>query len=193
MTAFLVILIILVLLIIFLFLPITATVSISKNTDFKINYLGLKLFPLKEKQSTVKTGKADENKKNYFKTLIDKKGFSEALSEIFGIIKSVLAQVSFIFKHILIRNFYCKTVVASDDAAKTAIEYGAVCTLIYSFFGFLNSITDFKFKDIIVTSDFNSNKPEFELFTKIKIAPIYILIAGIKLLISFVISKRSVQ
>ena len=193
MTAFLVILIILVLLIIFLFLPITATVSISKNTDFKINYLGLKFFPLKEKKSTVKVEKTKINKKNYFQDLIDKNGLSEALSEIFNIIKSVLAQVSFIFKHIRFRNFYCKTVVASDDAAKTAIEYGAVCTVIYSFSGFLSSITDFKFKDIIVISDFNNNKPEFELFTKIKIAPFFILIAGVKLLINLVISKRSVQ
>lgn len=193
MTALLVILIILILLLVFLFLPITATVSISKNTDFKISYLGLKLFPLKQKKSTIKAKKTKENKENYFKNLIDKNGFSQALSEIFGIIKSVLTKVSFIFKHMRFRNLYCKAVVASDDAAKTAIEYGTVCTIIYSFFGFLSSITDFRFKDIIVTSDFNSNKTEFEFFTNIKIAPIFILVAGVKLLIDLVISKRSVR
>ncbi len=198
MTALLVILIILILLLIFLFSPITATVNISENSDFKVSYLGIDFFPLKEKSKkkikSVKKDKPDKTvKKNYFKDLIENKGFSAALSEIFGLIKSVIIQVGFIFKHIRFKNFFCKTVVATDDAAKTAIEYGVICTVIYSFTGFLSSVTDFKFKDITVSTDFGSKKSDFQLFTKIKIAPAYILVAGFKLLVNLVISKRSVQ
>ncbi len=125
--------------------------------------------------------------------MIDKNGFSGALSEVFDIIKSAFSGLAFLFKHISFKNFYCEAVIASDDAAKTAIEYGAVCTLIYSFTGFLSSVTDFDFKDIRVISDFGGSKPKFELFTRVKIAPIYIIIASIKLLTNIVISKRSVQ
>ena len=89
--------------------------------------------------------------------------------------KIFLSSLKTIDKKIKITNFDCKITVGGNDAADTAIQYGAVCAVVYPFVNFLATITDFNFKDIVVISDFDSGKYEIYLYFKVKIKIIHLL------------------
>ena len=70
--------------------------------------------------------------------------------------------------------------VASDDAAKTAIEYGAVCSAVYPVLSLLYSKANIKYKQIDIKSDFNTEKSIFMISLTVNLQIIFLIITGIK-------------
>ena len=65
--------------------------------------------------------------------------------------------------------------VATDDAANTAIQYGAVCTAAYPLLSFFNTLANVQYKEIDIKSDFESKTPEFNFSLIIKCSVFYLI------------------
>ncbi len=94
-----------------------------------------------------------------------KKKKKKSVSDILGLVGQVLGALQGLFKsfgkHLRIEAVRMKITVASEDAAKTALLYGAVCQSVAYLVEILSAITNFKAKHrekISVEADFLSEK-----------------------------------
>lgn len=160
---------------ILLFLPVALSVSFS-NGDFsaKIKIAGIKVCELKdEEKKEDKSGdnagnrdaagkKAEKNElKEIFVHLKKRYGFAGAVREIFGFAGQVLKKIKKRLKHFFIKKVCVNIVIAGDDAAQTAVEYGAVCGSVYPVLAFLESTALISLKKINISSDFYSGNSDF--------------------------------
>lgn len=91
-------------------------------------------------------------------------GFAkEDLSELFSYIldKTTKLPNKFKKKFIIEKLFFILTYGCASDAAKGAIEYGAICSVVYPFFGKLASSFKLREYNIDITPDFLTQKNDF--------------------------------
>lgn len=132
----------------------------------------------KKKQKSEENPKKEE-KKNFFKSKIKERGIATAIGDFISFVRGVFDRVGFILSHISVRDFRLCVRVAGSDAAMTAIEYGAVCAVLYPFLNFLYTQADFKMKQVDVVSDFDSKESDIRLHIKLKTRPIILIIAAV--------------
>lgn len=183
---------ILAIIILLLNIPVVLTFKADHNTNFSIKVLFFTIFPLKEKKK-IGGQKPKKKKGAYLKEYIEKNGFKNSISKILEYLKIFLSSLKSIKNKAKITNFDCKITVGGNDAADTAIQYGAVCAVVYPFVNFLATITDFNFNDIVVNSDFDSGKYEIYLFFKVKIKIIHLLKMAFDIIIKIIKNKKEVQ
>lgn len=168
---------IILLIILLLFLPITAQVKFKDDLIVKFKFLGITLYKYKsekkdktkEKQSP-KTEKITKPKseEGIFSKLKAKHGFKGAIKEVFSFAGMVLKEVKPELLKIKIRKFKLNLIVVGDDAAATAIEYGAICGIVYPVISFIDQNLDIKLKQINVEAGFNHTKSEFNTSFTVK-------------------------
>ena len=106
--------------------------------------------------------KAEKNElKEKFVHLKKRYGFAGAVREIFGFAGQVLKKIKKRLKHFFIKKVCVNIVIAGDDAAQTAVEYGAVCGSVYPVLAFLESTAVISLKKINISSDFYSGNSDF--------------------------------
>ncbi|MBR5452005.1 MAG: DUF2953 domain-containing protein [Clostridia bacterium] len=169
------------LLLIGLLLIIPIKIHILIDEDFRVNlnclFLKFRLYPSKKEDMKKATKEKAEKKnpsaiKTFTKNLIAEKGVTEALKELFSIIKELLLPFGpFVSKMVLnIKDF--TVVVATPDAARTAITYGAVTGLVYDLLAVVDKKVILKKKNVRVYSDFLSDKSWVKANIKFSIRPI---------------------
>jgi hypothetical protein len=84
-------------------------------------------------------------------------------------IASASPPIKRLFKKIRIRDVYIDYVVGSDDAAKTALKYGGICSAIYSLSAFLRTYMDTKVKEINIEADFSAEKDDIFAYVTVKL------------------------
>lgn len=186
MTATIVVLSVILIFSVFLLIPFTAKIYIGDQNDITVKYLFFKLYPKSEKKSKTErkhivNGEKKENE-NFFIRSFKKKGFLEFVSLFFGFLKKIIEELAHLLKYVKIRKFTLSLTVASDNAAKTAIEYGAVSAAVYNFSALIKTNFDFEIKNISIDCDFEKDAPHFELFTVLKISPLVLIISAVKLI-----------
>ena len=149
----------------------------------KLKIAGIKAFVTEPKEDikepspdTESDKKAKKQTENAFNKLKKKYGFAGAVKEVFAFVRAVLERLKRKFKHIAIRKLCLDIKVASENAASTAIEYGAVCAAVYPVLAFLDGILNVKMKSINVTADFNSNNSDFAFSVIIRARIIFLII-----------------
>lgn len=163
-----VLLFIILLLIIALFIPavIEINASLGGKNNIRIYWLGIKLN---------KKRREEKQKKNSFKKLFKNRSLKEALNSAADILCTLFKKARFVIKRVRIEQFRLYIKVASDDAALTAIEYGAVCGIVYPA---LSLIADNKKgidENINISCDYNSESPQLEFYLKASLRLIYLL------------------
>lgn len=181
------------LLLILLFLPITIDVSYDSEFLIKIKYSGITVFDNKKnekkqknkskKQSKPQEKSAKTKKDNFFIRTYKQKGLMGTIKYFSAILKIVLKKLVWLVKRFKFRRFKFDLTVATSDAADTAIKYGEVCAATYPVFALLQSVADFKSKDINISADFDKSKWEFKGSILVKTSAINWIIAGISVLI----------
>lgn len=84
------------------------------------------------------------------------------LEMIMDYVESASPPVKRLFKKIRWYNVYVDWVVATDDAAKTALTYGSICSVLYPFFKWLTTYFTAHVKEVNVEADFS--KEESDIF-----------------------------
>ncbi len=185
--------------VILVLLPIKAELIVGYNNEekffFKLRYAAAsfgisspKKTPQKPKEPPVKKtddpedNKTDdakdskkEKKENFFSkkvNLLKVKNYIELLGYVGTFLKR------FRFGEIL-----ANVVIASDDAAKTAMEYGAVTATVFPLLGKIHSEKLAKDIDVHINTDFTAKKTYADVYVEVYVRTIHILILAFKALI----------
>lgn len=183
-----------------LFLPVTVDLAFNGKLLLKIKYLGIILFDNSKKSTAKKLKKkniknennsnAPQKKDNFIKKTYKEKGLIGTVSyfsEIFAIVAKRLWRV---IKRFKFRKFKVDIIVATTDAANTAIQYGRICAAVYPLISFLQSVTNLKPKNINLSADFDKTTSEFRTSILVKTQVIYLLIAAVGILSQFLKLER---
>lgn len=180
---------ILLLIALILLLPITAQVKFKDDLDLKVKFLGFTVYKLEEenqkpKKAKEKVPKQTPKEKEYgiFAKLKAKHGFRGAIKEIFGFAGSVITQIKPQLLKLKFRKFKLDLIIVGEDAAMTAIEYGAVCGIVYPVLSFIDQSLDIKLKQINVEAGFKHSESEFSTSFDIKANALLLLIIAFKAL-----------
>ena len=122
----------------------------------------------------------------------EKKPLSQQISDIKILVDVVLTALGKFFGHLRIKMTRIKIVVASEDAATTAVAYGAISQSLNILLPALETVKNFKSldkADIDVRADFLSSSPEFDIEISLSIRVWHILHAGLAALVKFIKRK----
>ena len=181
MTAVIIILAIVLLVLLFLFLPFNLSFSYNNEFSFCVKISGITVYKPKEKKKTTKKAKNSVNKdktkeKNIFEKLKEKLGFIGALKEIFHFLKKTISNTKKYIKRLKFKKTELSIIIATDDAAKTAVDYGVACSIVYPCLSLLESCVNIKYKKIDVKSDFEGKESNFTFCVDLKLN-VYLLLA----------------
>ena len=196
MIALIIIAVILSLITALLFLPLDINLSLKDDFYFEVLFSHIKIFksdkkPKKKKTKAPKAQKTGNDNalpekiaskpKKLFEFLKEKHGFMGAVKSIFGFFKDCLSSIKKLLKHIKIKKVELNLTVASSNAAKTAIQYGIACAAVYPVLAFLDSFASVEFKSINITSDFNSDAPDFNFSLTVRMRIFFLIAAALGL------------
>lgn len=150
----------------------------QKTADKKSKKFKRKSKPQKEKKPKNKT--VEKLKQTFKRRGLE--GIVEIIKELAAISGGLLGCV---FKHIVIVDLDLNIVVAFDDAYKTAVNYGYVCSGVYP--GLAVILRVFKYKDynVNITTDFDKKKPEIDVTADVSIIPWFVVVGAVQALIRF--------
>lgn len=180
---------IILLILLILLLPITAQIKFNDDFSVKIKFLGITLYKLRpdaEKEKTESKEKTEKSKqtkpeeKGLFTKLKDKHGFKGAIKEIFILLLNILKATK---KHLLkikFRKVKMDLIVVGSDAAMTAIDYGAVCSLAYPLLSFIDQNLNVNFKQINIEAGFKHTDSQFSFSADVKANAVLLLIIAFK-------------
>ena len=172
-----------------LFLPITAQIKFKDDLSLKIKFLGITVYKLKEKEEKPKEKidkkekaeqKPEEKEQGIFSKLKAKYGFKDAIKEIFEFAGKVIREIKPQLLKIKFRKFKLDLVIVGEDAAMTAIEYGAVCGIVYPVLSFIEQNLNIKLKQINIEAGFKQSESSFSTSFDIKANVILFFIIAFK-------------
>lgn len=189
-------------LLILLLIPVSADLAYFDRFIIKVRYGGIKIFgndkPKKEevtgekaeKKSTEKKSGEKAGKTNFISRVFKEKGKIGGVKFCFAVIKSALSKIIWVIRRIKIKKLILSITVSSDDAANTAVAYGAVCAAVYPVIALIKENTEIGVERINVTTNFDRMSPEIEAAVSLKTRLIYAVIAAVSMLFSYVRIKK---
>ena len=91
-----------------------------------------------------------------------------------------------IFAAITVDRLELRLIIASEDAADTAVGYGKACAVLYPALAVLESVVKVRCRDIAVAPDFLKQKGEFSGEIRLHAVPLRILWAGLRLIAAYI-------
>lgn len=170
------------------FLPLDINLVYDDQLTFKIKYAGITLINSeKNSKPTVKHKKntAPQQKENFIKKTYKQKGLSGTVQYFSSILLTVVKKFWWLAKRFKFRQFKFDLTVGTDDAARTAIQYGEVCAALYPVFSIIQSSVDFKPASVNINADFEKTKWEFKTCVLVKARLMYWLTALIGILVQY--------
>lgn len=193
---------ILLFLLVLLFIPVSVELAYCDRFIIKVRYGGIKVFdsdkPKKEKVPKGKTKNKTAEKKSgekpekqsFISRIFKEKGKIGGIKFCFEVIKSALSKIIWVIGRIKIRKLILSITVSSDDAANTAVAYGAVCAAVFPVIAVIKENTKIGVEKINVSTDFDKISPEIEAAVSLKTRLIYAVIAAVSMLFSYVRIKK---
>ena len=81
---------------------------------------------------------------------------------------------------IKLRNIKIDLIVVGSDAAQTAIDYGAICGVVYPVLSIIDQNLNVKYKKINITAGFKQTDSQFAFSLDVKANPVLLLIIALK-------------
>lgn len=169
------------------FIPVSLrlTSTADERLGYKLYVLGIPInIDKMVKKKNAKSSAAD-NKKDEEENKVKSK---PSLDELAGIVKALAKQFFWLLKRFKINKLHILSISAGDDAAEVAMQYGAICAVLYPITAIIESNMRIKKNaaDISVLCDFERNEPVFEIDIKVCIKVFYLLQAGLSALTDIV-------
>lgn len=165
------------------------TVDSGLRVFVRFWFVKIKLPPEKRKkdksqEKETELLKESKKDKNIIARMLKEKGVRDTVSELWSVFKPILLKAIELFKKIKVKRFDLRVITASDDAAKTALEYGGVCAVVFPVLSFLKSVMNFpdKITNVHIDADYDADKPTLYLDLKLKIRVISIVSAALSVL-----------
>ncbi|MBR5496085.1 MAG: hypothetical protein IKV58_01715 [Oscillospiraceae bacterium] len=173
-------------------LDVSVKVSYLQNAKVQIGCLGIYFTVIgdkkKKKPKKRKTVRQVAKKQGTKKAKQKKKKYTplELIELILDIIKSVAGPSVWLARKIRVKKLKTVIIVAGDDCAKTAQDYGKTCAVVYGAVGYLQNQIKMTVDNVFVGLDFQKNKTEYEICFKLKIRLCYVVYALIRMLTRFI-------
>lgn len=90
-------------------------------------------------------------------------------AQIMDYVRSASPPIKRLFKKIRVSDLYIDYVVATDDAAKTAIKYGAVCAALYPAIEWLTTYFTVHARQVNVEADFSEEADDIFAYCRVKL------------------------
>lgn len=178
--------------------PVIVDVQFKDSFLVKIKVLGIPItvFPQKEKPQTEEKKVKKEKKKkpekektgkfSKIKGILESKGLS-GLLDFFKELAGVAAGTGKkLFSHLVIYQLSVDISISNEDAAKTAIQYGQACAVVYPAMSMITTVAKCKQSHVCVIADFDDKKTKADFRLKAGMRPIFVLTAGISGLIRLI-------
>jgi hypothetical protein len=164
-------------------LLIRISVQIKVKDELKISicwlFLSFKVYPAKEKSKSGKLKSGHTKKENpikvYTKELIKDKGIDGAIKEIISLCKDILKPFRPFLKKSVVKIKRLHVLISCGDAATTAIVFGAVNSLLYSFIGYIQDNLKLNKKNVSVNTDFSGTKSLLDADIYFSVRPISVI------------------
>ena len=187
---------------ILLIIPVSADIGYRDIFAVSVKYGGIKVFD-STKPKKVKSVAADKKepgkprekgkkpkKDNFITKIFKEKGKIEGVKFCLALIKLAFSRIIWVIKKIKFKKLFLDISVASDDAANTAISYGALCAAVYPLVNFIDQNTGFGVKKVNIYTDFDKLSPEIEVSVSAKTRLIYAVIAAVSMLFAYLRLKK---
>ena len=190
-------------LLICLFLMLRAKIIISYNEElrayFKLSFIKFRLFPAKPKK--IKKRKKKQKRKTKAsasdnKNVVEAKKDDGVVSKLWAMREILLHTISKFLGKLHFKFIKLNIVVSADNAASTALLYGATTQGVAYLIEILDTISNVdinKKSEISVRSDFISQKSSFEGKIVLYISVFHIIYVGIHFLKKLIKSKMKVE
>ena len=194
---------ILLFLFVLLLIPVSAEISYIDDFNLRVKYGIIKVFdnlkPKKPKKEKPKKSKSDSGKKkekpkkeSFISRVFKEKGKIGGIKFCFAILKAVFSKLIWVLKKISFKKLFLDITVSSDDAANTAVTYGAVCAAVYPVIALIKENTKIGVSEVNVSTDFEKISPVVKAAVAVKTRLLYAVIAAVALLAEYLrISKES--
>ena len=188
----------------FILLLIPAGAEISYFDKFKITlrYAGIKVYDSDKKEKPPqqanishydhesKPHKGKSKKQNFISKIFAQKGKIEGIKFCFRLIKVALSKIIWVIRKIKFRELFLDITVSSDDAANTAVTYGAVCATVYPVINLIDCNTSLGVKKVNIHTNFDKTSPEIKASVRANTRLIYAVIAAVSLLLPYLRIKK---
>ncbi len=128
-------------------------------------------------------GISDLRNINTIKKTISESSVSETVANLVGTLKTLFGKVVYLFSKCKFSRLRLDIVIASKDAAKTAVEYGKTCACLYTLLGYVRSVAAIKRKseNIGVRCDFTAQKNQisYDVVVYVRVFRVLRLLFGI--------------
>ncbi len=190
--------VILCLLALLLFLPLTVDLVFDSQLVLKVRYASITIFDSEKKvilKKSKKHQKKDNNdqaskKQGFIKRIYNQKGLLGTVKYFCELLELLLKKLWRVAKRFKFTRFKLDFTVATLDAAKTAIEYGKICSAMYPVLSLLQSIVKFKPQQVNINADFDKNNFEFKASVMVTTRLFYWLVAALSAAVEFLKLQR---
>ena len=134
----------------------------------------------KKKKKKEKPGGEEEKKKNPIGDYMKENGIGGLVDLLKAIVKIVLEAAKKITDHTVISKMELQLLVASEDAAKTAIDYGYACSAVFPLISVIESHVKKCNHRELIAPVFTEEKTKVYFEMKVRIMPFFVLSAGLK-------------
>nr|WP_316625009.1 hypothetical protein [uncultured Ruminococcus sp.] len=142
-----------------------------------------------EKDKKEDKDKEEKKKPSYLSKLKDKKGLSGLVSLFTSIAKIAVGALKGIFSHIVIKKLDVGIMLAGEDAATVAVNYGKLCSVFYSAVNIIAAATVCKDYNVTIEPVFDPDKKtevyaDVHAYLRIIFVIAEALKAGVKIIIA---------
>lgn len=184
-------------LLLILFLPVHLSVTFNGNLKVRtgILFINYTLYPRppiseekkKKKQFKKERKQAKEKKQlSQAEEMLKQDGVWAVIEYYVQMGKLLKSAAIRLIRTITVDKLNLNIIVASDDAAQTAIDYGKICAVIYPVQALIESTMRVRRRSINISTDFLRNSGEFEGDIKIHVIPIRVLWAALLFFIGYI-------
>lgn len=186
MTVLIVVGIILLLLLLLLFMPIVLQISYKDEFAVTARYLFLKFsLPVAEEDTEEPEEAPEETEKEegLLQRLKDVfkahglKGFLNLLGDIAGLVFNTAKGV---LRRVKIKECNLSMIIAGEDAAETALQYGRACAVVYPAFSLIFEYIPCKKQNVAVKVDFQKEKTEINFTVRLHIKLLFLVNENVK-------------
>ena len=112
--------------------------------------------------------KPPQKKENFISKTYKQRGLIGTMRYFSEIIAIVFKKLWWLAKRFKFRHFQFDLTIATEDAARTAIQYGEVCAILYPVFSVIQASTNLKPKSININAAFEKTEWEFKTCILVK-------------------------
>lgn len=161
--------------------PVRIRAEFTESLSGQIGFLFFRFsFPApakkkRRKKAGKETGEGKKREKPDILTLIRKKGLSGFLGILGEMARLAAGTAKRLFARTCVDTFDLDLAVCGSDAAQTAVNFGAVCSVVYSAAGALQSCMRFRGRSVNIVPDYNGEKSRVRFRVRAHVRLLFLL------------------